>query len=235
MKHFIPFLLSLLVLTPALKSQMTATELLDKSIEFHDPKNNWDKFQGTLNFIVERPYKANGQRKVEINNKDQEFSFWAEYEEGTLNYTVSKDKGFTKWNNSESVPSDIAEKYRINADRAVMYRNYYTYLYGMPMKLKDEGTIIDPKVAVTEFYGSTYHRIKVTYKPSVGKDTWYFYFNLETHALEAYQFYKDESKKDGEYILFKDLMEIDKVKMPKVRAWYYNKDEKYLATDVLVE
>ena len=235
MKHFILYLFSLLALTPALKSQMTATELLDKSIEFHDPKDNWDKFKGTLNFTVERPDKANGKRTVEINNKDQEFSFWAEYEEGTLNYVVNQDKGSAKWNGSDTVPSDMAEKYRIKADRAVMYRNYYTYLYGMPMKLKDEGTIIDPKVAVTEFYGNTYHRIKVTYDPAVGKDIWYFYFNMETHALEAYKFYHDESKNDGEYILFKELKEIDKIKMPRVRAWYYNKDEKYLATDILVE
>ncbi len=27
-----------------------------------------------------------------------------------------------------------------------MYRNYYTYLYGLPMKLKDLGRIISPRV-----------------------------------------------------------------------------------------
>ena len=126
-----------------------------------------------------------------------------------------------------------SKKYRVNPDRPNMYYNYYSYLYGMPMKLKDEGTNIEPDYEILEFYGKNYFRIKVTYDPKVGTDTWYFYFNTTTYALEAYQFFKDESKNDGEYILFEGLKEINQIKVPRRRAWYYNKDEKFLATDVL--
>ena len=101
------------------------------------------------------------------------------------------------------------------------------------MKLKDPGAHIVPDIQVVEFYGKTYYKMKVTYDPEVGKDTWYFYFNTKTYALEAYQFFKDESKNDGEYILFEGLKTIDRIKIPSNRKWYYNKDEKYLATDVL--
>ena len=101
------------------------------------------------------------------------------------------------------------------------------------MKLKDPGTIIDPTVEQVEFYGKSYNRIRVTYEASVGDDIWYFYFNPRTHALEAYQFFHDESKNDGEYILFEEIKEIQKVKIPRIRKWYYNENEKFLATDVL--
>jgi hypothetical protein len=85
------------------------------------------------------------------------------------------------------------------------------------------------KVERKTFKGKTYLVLKATYKKEVGKDTWYFYFNPKTYAMEVYQFFHEESKNDGEYILLTGEEEtINGVKMPKKRAWYMNKDNKYL-------
>ena len=83
------------------------------------------------------------------------------------------------------------------------------------------------------FKGKKYNVLKVTYDEAVGKDIWYFYFDPETNAMEVYQFFKDESKKDGEYILLTEEVVINNIKMPKNRAWFYNKDDAYLGTDIL--
>jgi len=112
-------------------------------------------------------------------------------------------------------------------------KNYYTYLYGLPMKLKDSGTIINEKVKREIFKNKEYLILKVNYTEAIGKDTWYFYFDPSTYALEVYQFYHDEAKNDGEYILLDSLETINGIKMPKTRAWYYNKDNTYLGTDDL--
>jgi phosphoserine aminotransferase len=101
------------------------------------------------------------------------------------------------------------------------------------MKLKDEGTIIHNKVERKTFKGKQYLVLKATYKKEVGKDTWYFYFNPKTFAMEVYQFFHDESKNDGEYILLTEEETIKGVKMPKNRAWFMNKEDTYLGTDVL--
>lgn len=228
------FLFSICLLTCAiLHGQDTADQLIDKSIAFHDPQNNWNSFKSNLSFTTERPDKPNGKRKVTIDNKSKTFSFWAQYEEGILNYSVDKKQPKALWNSSTLIPDEIAKKYRISPDRAIMYRDYYTYLYGMPMKLKDQGTIVHQEVTQVEFYGKKYDKIKITYDPEVGDDIWYFYFDPTTHALEAYQFFHDESKNDGEYILFEELKETQGIKIPRIRKWYYNKDEKFLATDIL--
>jgi len=221
------------LISVSISAQQTAEALLDKCIAFHNPNDNWKNFKDTLNFRVEWPNKSDSYRKVFIDNEHQVFSFFANYDEGKLNYIVKGNQGSATWNGSSEIPEDISKKYRISDDRAVMYRNYYTYLYGMPMKLKDPGTILHPQVEQIEFHGKKYDRIKVTYTPEVGVDIWYFYLNPQTHALEAYQFFKDESKNDGEYILFEGIKEIDKVKMPAIRKWYYNNNGKFLATDVL--
>ena len=114
-----------------------------------------------------------------------------------------------------------------------MLKNYYTYLYGLPMKLKDPGTIIHNEVVSKTFKGKDYWVLKATYKKEVGKDTWYFYFNKNTFKMEVYQFFHDELKNDGEYILLSEEETINGIKMPKIRAWYMNKDNKYLGTDIL--
>ena len=115
-----------------------------------------------------------------------------------------------------------------------MYQNYYTYLYGLPMKLKDAGTIIDENVILKEFNGKNYLVLKVTYEKEVGKDTWYFYFDPTTYAMEVYQFYHEEEKNDGEFILLSGLETVNGIKLPKERAWYFNKESKYLGTDFLI-
>jgi len=75
----------------------------------------------------------------------------------------------------------------------------------------------------------------VTYDEAVGSDIWQFYFNPDTYAMEVYQFFKGTDETTGEYILLSDEMEIKGIKFPKDRAWYYNKDGEYLATDRLTK
>ena len=59
------------------------------------------------------------------------------------------------------------------------------------------------------------------------------YFDKNTYQLKRYQFFHEEGKNDGEYIILENELMIGGIKMPKDRAWYYNKDDKYLGTDYL--
>ena len=136
-------------------------------------------------------------------------------------------------NGSSDFTQEQEKKYRLSCDQAKRTRDYYTYLYGLPMKLKDPGTIIEPKTEKRTFKGNEYWVVKVNYEKEVGKDTWYFYFNPKSFALEVYQFFHDESKNDGEYILLTEEQVVDGIIMPKNRAWYYNEKDKYLGTDFL--
>lgn len=80
-----------------------------------------------------------------------------------------------------------------------------------------------------------YIMVQVTYDEAVGSDVWQFYFNPSTYALEVYQFFKGTDETTGEYILLDDIALIEGIKMPKNRAWYYNKDDGYLGTDRLLQ
>ena len=231
MKRRILFLL-LFVSIACFSQEITGDELLEKSIQFHDPNGNWATFNGELLVTMEIPEKSSRKSLIKINLPEEYFSVKATKDAITSTYIVDKTIANFTFNGDKNPSEAIKKKFNLNADRAKMYKNYYTFLFGLPMKLKDEGTIIDQKVAKKTFKGKEYLVLKATYSAEVGKDTWYFYFDPSTYAMEVYQFFK-EAKNSGEYILLSGLETINTIKMPKNRAWYYNKDDGYLGTDIL--
>ena len=212
---------------------LNGNQLLEKAIQFHDPNNRWSSFNGTLYVNMETPKRPMRTSVIKINLPQEYFYVSAKRDTITTEYLVEKGNCSFTLNGKKELSEEEQKTFNVNCDRANLYKNYYTYLYGLPMKLKDKGTVIHEKVKAKKFKGKDYLVLKVTYDENVGKDTWYFYFNPKTHAMEIYQFFKDESKNDGEYILLSGLEDINGIKMPKNRAWYYNNNDGYLGTDYL--
>jgi len=70
---------------------------------------------------------------------------------------------------------------------------------------------------------------KVTYSERGREDTWYFYFDPPTYAMEVLSILPfDESKKMGSIYHFqaKEIIKMT-LKCPRDRAWYYNKKDQY--------
>lgn len=228
------FVAALFVMCFTIHSQeLTGVELIQKAIDFHDPNGKWETFNGNLFITMETPNRPKRDSEIRIDLPNERFMVRSKQAENVTVYSVIKENCTVLFNNKVDVTEEEKKKYNLNCERATMYKNYYTYLYGLPMKLKDKGTIIHPKVIKKTFKGKEYLVAKATYEKEVGEDTWYFYFNPKTYAMEVYQFFHDEAKNDGEYILLSDLEIINGIKIPKVRAWYYNKDNTYLGTDIL--
>lgn len=230
MKKLILLLFILCSLTN-FSQEITGEQLLNRAIKFHVPNNNWSTFKGTLFVTMKTPNRPKRESEITIDLPKEYFSVKAQTSGNTTTYNVINKNANIKFNGN--IPTEEEKKkYNLNIERANLYKNYYTYLYGLPMKLKDEGTIIHKKVERKKFKEKEYLVLKVTYLKEIGKDTWYFYFDPTTYAMEVYQFFKD-TKESGEYILLSGLEIINGIKMPKNRAWYYNKDDGYLGTDFL--
>lgn len=225
-------LLFLFVSIISFSQALTGNQLLEKSIQFHDPNGNWDTFKGAFSVTMETPKSSPRKSSIEINLPEEYFLVKAIKDTLVTQYTVRKGTCSIAVNGNKSPSQELLKKHQLSCERANLYKNYYTYLYGLPMKLKDEGTIIYQNTTTKTFQGKEYLVLKASYKKEIGKDTWYFYFDPKTFAMEVYQFFKAE-KDSGEYVLLSGLETINGVKMPKERAWYYNKNEAYLGTDIL--
>jgi hypothetical protein len=217
--------------------ELTAAQLLDKSIAFHDPDKQWSTFEGDFTVEMTTPNASKRVSHIKINLPLEYFSVSAKRDSVNTYYEINKGQCKMLYN-GKSIDS-INDK-GMSCDRAVLYKNYYTYLYGLPMKLKDPGTVLDKEVEKRTFKNRDYLVLKVSYDASTGSDIWFFYFNPSTYAMEVYQFFKtDDSGRmildSGEYILLSEIFVVNGIKMPQTRAWYYNKDNKHLGTDTLIE
>jgi len=217
---------------------LTSEQLLENTIANHDPNNMWKSFNTTFHVTMETPDSPNRESDITINNPESTFYLKAVRDTTTIEYKVRGEDCNISLNGNTKFTEEEAKANNLNCDRAKMYKNYYSYLYGLPMKLKDPGTNISETVERKSFKGKDYLVLKVTYDESVGSDNWYIYLDPETYAMEIYQFFKidedgNQNDESGEYILLTEEMVVNDIKMPKARAWYYNKDDKYLGTDIL--
>jgi hypothetical protein len=229
------FFLSLVISSQAFAQEMTAVELLDQSIRFHDPMNTWSTSELELIIEMELPERESRVSKITINNREGSFKVSYVSKGHLLEYTVDAMDSATVYADFQEVTGRMdMDSIDLSQERARRWRNYYSYLYGLPMKLKDEGTIIDPEVGQDYFNGESVLSIRVTYDEAVGSDIWYYYFHPETYAMVGYRFYHDESINDGEFIVMDDMEIQNGMRIPKNRFWYVNEDARFLGADMMI-
>ncbi len=208
------FLITILTFSSYAQS-IDGPALLEKTISYHDPDGQWSSLQQELFFETDMPDGSLRTSQVQIDNTTGMF----EYRNPERSFGIKMDSCY-------HISGEKQE-----CDRIARTRNYYVYLWGLPMKLMDEGTDLDNKVYSESIKGVDYMVLKVTYP----EDVWYFYIHPETFAMEAYKFYKDEPNQKGEIIYLDGEMEAGGIKIPVARAWYRTENDEYLATDRLVK
>lgn len=207
--------------------------LLGRTIAFHDPSGAWSGFEGTLRFEEIRP--GGDVRDVHVTLDVPNAGM---VHRGQLDgRDVVREVGPDGCNVTVAgrVPTQAeAADLNLTCDRLERTRNYYHFLWGLPMKLRDPGTNLDPEVTRTSFQDMEVDQVRVTYDPEVGGDTWYFYFDTTTARMVGYRFYHDEALNDGEYITLEGEHEAGGMRIPANRRWFVNADDRFLGEDRLI-
>ncbi len=209
----ISFSFLLVFLTQWAFSQLTPYNVLDRAAGYHDPNGEWKNLNTTLQFTETRPSGDDRKTTVVIDNTSS----------------------YMKINrNDEHIYEVLSESGKVLAGdhdeaRALRMRNYYLYLWGLPMKLYDEGTPFDRDVQEEILDDVNCYVLRVVYE----EDTWYFYFDQSSGRMLQYKFYKDEDAGKGELITLEDEIMVGQMKIPKKRSWYTLPEMKYLGTDIL--
>ena len=226
-------LLFLTLVTMLAGKEPPAEEVLERCIGYHDPSGEWSKLSRTLILRETRPGGTERRIKVTLDLPGNRFVY--DYNDGKHHVVKRVENGVpsASLDGSAELSSEQEKRYRLSPEHIKRYRNYYLYLYGLPMKLRDPGTLLDPRVTRVTFQEREALRLKVTYDEAVGEDTWYFYVDPETYALTGCRFYHDESINDGEYITFEGEYRLGNLRIPRTREWYVNKDGKFLGSDIL--
>ena len=212
-----------------------AMDIIEKSIAYHDPDQKLNTLSWSMMFDENRPDQPPRPSSFHFNPITYDFEVSRTMDEMEVTWSIKSDEFKGSLDGKDELSEDIIEKYRIQRDRGLLLRDYYHYLWALPMKLKDPGTIVHERVERVDFFSKDSWQIKVTYSEEVGGDIWYFYFNPESYALQGYRFYHDESANDGEYILLDGEVGFGNIKLPAERKWYTHKEDKYLGQDKLTK
>ncbi|MEO1085547.1 MAG: DUF6503 family protein, partial [Acidobacteriota bacterium] len=210
-----------------------AEELLSRSIAHHDPEGLFLSGSWCLSFVESRPGGSDRQSEIVVDVPNERFRMVrrAEHE---IAGRLDTERCEMTLDGRADVSEAEREEHRISCERLTLMRNYYVYLWGLPMKLRDPGTRLG-EVEETTFIDLQAYGLRVTYDAEVGGDIWYFYFDRESSALVGYRFYHDESKNDGEYIVLTGEHGAHGMRLPESRAWYTHQDDRHLGTDRLRE
>lgn len=212
-----------------------AEALVAKSITYHDPGGRWDTAEIALRIMESRPNgvtrtvevgMAPGRGAMEVSREtDAAVVSFAVAGEEILRRAVDADEGLDE---------EALAEHGLDAERVMWLRNYYLFVWGLPMKLRDPGTIVDPEPVEDSFNGQEALKVRVTYDPEVGGDTWYFYFHPDTARMIGYRFYHDESANDGEYIHLDGEIESGGLRLPAKRSWFFHSNDEFLGEDEAV-
>ncbi len=204
-----------------------AKELIQKSIAYHDQKGNWKNFEATIiaNTTFQEPKRKGQERTTELyfNNKNGEFKIYSK--SPTIEYRgeIGKDTCYNSALNELS--EEVASKYKsvLSCDGISFYKNYYSYLIGMPMKLEDNQAIINDTLFERTYNNVAYDVVKVNYEPLDKSPVWYFYFDKNTHAFELSKFTsREDENKGGEYIIYNNEEKVNDIILKTQQVWLYN-------------
>lgn len=197
------------------EEKLTGPMLIQKSIAYHDPAGKWATWNAE--FVI--------QDSLPPGREARNYSFSIDNSQGKFGYQIAGLEFQVIGDSLQLIEGEVEK------ERSMRMRNYYTYLWGLPMKLSDAGTTIEDSVRSEVLNGKTYQVVRVPYE----KDIWYFYLDPVTYRMEAYKFYQDEPNLKGEIIYLDGEYEVDGVKIPQNRTWYRTETPEFLGTDQLLE
>ena len=217
-----------------------AEELLAAAIAHHDPEGRWSHGAFLLTLVEERPGDADRRTRVLIDNATGRFEIDTERQghqiQGSLDPARGPDDCRWRLDGREEITGEERAELSLTCERLTTLKNYYTYLWGLPMKLTDPGTWIAPRVRETTFDGEPARAIDVTYDPTVGSEGWTFYFDSEAPVLVGYAFERPVGdERPDEHVALDETVAGAGLRLPAVRRWYVSEEGELLGTDRLVE
>ena len=209
--------------------------ILDQSFKFHDPSESWSDWHVKMH--IQEPRLQNPQRYsiVDLNNSDNSFSLIRNRDHHTSEHIVDKEgKPSVLFNNSPDIPKQLIEKYRLEADRSLSYQDFYKVMYGLPMSLKDRIDSMNPAETIVKNNKEIYV-VDVKLNKPIFTDHWKVLISKNKFELLGIELINDEKPENGEILEFEELIELEGIKVPRIRHWYDPVGKSYQGSDIVIK
>ena len=216
------------------QSELTSAEqLLARSIRFHDPDGTWSQGQLSLRWTSAGPDGVVAlDFEIDYHPRGS-FAMKGEYGGAEIHYLVAEGVSTAVVNGETELSDEVLASAALSGEDGMFWRNYFGFLGGMPMCLDDPIVQLEADAFEAEFEGRSVPAIRTSFSPDVGTDVWTFYFEPETAQLIGCRFDRADPARDGETLVFEELVTVAGVRLPKRRTWHMNADHEMIGIDEL--
>ncbi|WP_136467786.1 DUF6503 family protein [Flagellimonas onchidii] len=116
----------ILVLVLLIQNVLSAQELLERAINFHDPNQQWSKFNGSFEVLMKTPGSTDRLSVISMDFPRQQFALEVKKDSIFYTYIFDKDRCETSLNGSKEISDENRKKYRLTCDGGKMMQDYYT-------------------------------------------------------------------------------------------------------------
>ncbi|WP_422080941.1 DUF6503 family protein [Ulvibacterium sp.] len=227
------FLFVFLVSSALLNAQNMTNELLvKKSVQYHDPNDEWQTFKGQ--FIIKSE-----KEPVELTlDNALGIAHWSEVLKNGDTLTggfVHKDTCIVRRNGKDIPPKGELENFFLDCKSIIERTNYWIYMYGLPMKLDDNQVNFVGNPQLTTFQEEKLWVLKVNYNLTQSEEYWKFYFDPRTFALRIAQFFHPALHPDSEYIIYHEIEKINGIVIPTKHSWYLFNKKEFIGSEKLIK
>ncbi|MFT7665220.1 MAG: hypothetical protein ACI87A_003456, partial [Planctomycetota bacterium] len=218
---------------PVETSAVGSEQVLNRSIAFHDPDGLWNDVAIPLQWVGR---KADGTISMDLTvalGPHGAFQLSGQYGGAHFEYAVVDDQATVSLDGQTELSEEKRKSFALDREDGLFWRNYFGFLGGLPMCLRDPDVQLEMVPFLTELEERTVLAVRTSFDAEIGTDLWTFYFDQSTFELVGCRFDRADSERDGETLVFEGLCEVGGMQLPKLRGWSMNSDGKILGTDEL--
>lgn len=209
--------------------------ILEKSVAWHDPSGHWDQFQAKLYIQEPRPQNPPRYSIVTFDNASAAFELLRNRDQYLCTYQVSADgKPNILLDGQENFSADLVEKYRLVPQRSLDYKNFYSFMYGLPMSFIDKYKTLE-NAQTTVFNGQAALVVETELKEAMISKHWRLFFHLENYKFLGIEILDMEKPGEGERIVFDGSIHLQGMRLPRMHHWYELKTYEYSGSDIIVK
>lgn len=210
-------------------------EIINKSINFHDPAGKWK--ESVLHLHIQEPRVGNPQRYsiVKLDVASGAFELTRNRDEHTSTHLID-EKGEMRTYFDGEITTDtlLINKYRLNPQRNANYRSFYQMLYGLPMTLTaDRITALGPATQA-QYNNLPCYKVPITLAEPMFSKHWNIYIRKSNYAFAGMEIVFPDEPEKGERLYFAGSVNLSGILTPRMRHWYEYNNETYLGSDVIV-
>lgn len=206
-----------------LESKMKGQDILEKTIAYHDPNNNWNSYKGIMYEVTVFADNYVVKETIEINKPDDFYLSTAFQEIGTIKRGMDKGKHFFSLNDDTNISEEIKKNWGLSEVGITNMKAMHTGHFGLPMHLKSIGMKIQENSNIVDFEGRRCYELTfvgmpdlVVNKSYVGKMI--LYIDAKSYSMRGSRW--ELSGIPALYVIYSEEIDINGVRIPHIMSCY---------------